>query len=79
MEYRLTTVDNPFDPFTQWDEWYAFDESQGYCTSGLVARLTRTSDELSIEDQQQAVSDAIDMILDLFPDGFYKKVSPEKK
>ncbi len=24
----LTTVDNPFDPFEQFDEWFAFDEEK---------------------------------------------------
>ncbi len=32
MAVRLTTVDNPYDPFTQWDEWYAYDEGKGYAT-----------------------------------------------
>ena len=22
----LSTIDNPFDPFTQWDEWKRYDE-----------------------------------------------------
>ena len=37
-EYWVTTTDNPFDPFTQYDDWYRYDETHGYCTSGYVAR-----------------------------------------
>jgi hypothetical protein len=71
----LTTIDNPFNPFDNWDEWYAYDEAKGYCTSGLLARITLTSDELSDEDQQQAIDDAINEIISMNPLGFYKKVT----
>lgn len=74
MPVMLTTIDNPFDPFEEWDDWYAFDEEKGYCTSGLVARITKTSNELSDEDQNDAVNEAIEEIIELHPDGFYKKV-----
>lgn len=74
MKYMLTTVDNPFNPFTNWDEWYAYDEAKGYCTSGLLARITKTSNELSEEEQNEDVEEAIDEILELFPDGMYKKL-----
>lgn len=59
-EFMLTTVDNPYDPFTQWDEWYAWDMHAGYHTPGLLARVVRTSDDLSDADQHQAIQDAID-------------------
>ena len=57
--YMLTTVDNPYDPFTEWDDWYAFDARQGYHTPSLLARLTFDSDELSETDQTLAVQSAI--------------------
>lgn len=74
MKCMLTTVDNPFNPFTNWDEWYAYDEAKGYCTSGLLARITKTSNELSEKEQNEDVEEAIDEILELFPDGMYKKL-----
>lgn len=74
MACRLTTIDNPFDPFDQFDEWYAFDEAKGYCTSGYLARIVKTSNELSDDEQDEATNEAIDEIIEMHPDGFYKKV-----
>jgi len=71
----LTTVDNPFDPITQFDDWYEYDESKGYCTSGYLARIVKTSDDLSKNDQDLAIQAAIDEIISMNPDGFYKKVT----
>ena len=71
----LTTVDNPFNPITQFDDWYEYDESKGYCTSGYVVRIAKTSDDLSKNDQDLAIQAAIDEIISMNPDGFYKKVT----
>jgi len=39
QEAMLTTIDNPFNPFTQFDEWKDFDETQGYYTCPYLARI----------------------------------------
>lgn len=75
--HMLTTVDNPYDPFTQWDEWYSWDESQGYHTTSLLARLVITSDELSDADQDLAIEDAINDIVKENILGLYKMVAPK--
>lgn len=72
-EYMLTTSDNPFNPYTQWDEWYAFDVAAGYHTSAYLARIVRSSDELSESDQSLAIKDAIDEILEFNVTGNYVK------
>ena len=46
---RITTEDNPFDPFTEWNEWYFYDLSKGYSTCERLDRLAKTSSELSDE------------------------------
>jgi hypothetical protein len=74
-EYALTTVDNPFDPFTQWDEWYAYDARHGYHTPSFLARIVFTSDDLSDADQALAIQSAIDEIVDENVLGIYRKVS----
>lgn len=73
--YMLTTSDNPFSPFSEWDEWYAYDEAKGYHSSALLARLANTSDELSEPDQDLAINQAINDVLDMNDIGLYRKVS----
>ena len=75
LAVMLTTVDNPFNPLTDWDDWYNYDESKGYYTSEYLARITKTSDDLDEQEQDQAMEEAIDEIIELNPDGFYKKIS----
>lgn len=75
IEHMLTTVDNPFDPFTQYEEWYAFDESAGHRTTQFLARIARTSDELSEADQSLAIEQAIDEIVNENVSGLYRKVA----
>lgn len=72
--YMLTTVDNPFNPFTQWDEWYAFDLNEGHHTPSYLARVTRSSNELSDADQAEAIADAIDEIIEYNVNGLYVKI-----
>lgn len=74
-ESMLTTTDNPFDPFTQWDSWLAYDTAAGYHTPEYLGRIVRSSDELSDTDQSLAIEDAIDEIVKENILGVYKKVS----
>lgn len=73
-EYMLTTVDNPFDPFTQWDEWFAWDATAGYHTPGLLARIAHQSPNLSEADQHLAVQQAIDECVEINTLGVLRKV-----
>lgn len=70
----LTTLDNPFNPFEQFDQWYAFDTQKGYNTCNYLARIARSSDELSDADEDRIVEEAIDEIVELNILGIYKKV-----
>lgn len=42
----LTTIDNPFHPVDQFEDWYNFDEQHGYHTLGLIARTAVCSPKL---------------------------------
>lgn len=72
--HMLTTVDNPFDPVTQWDDWLAYDESRGYFTNSFLARVARTSPDLSDADLESAIEYAIDEIVQENVNGLYRKV-----
>lgn len=73
-QHMLTTVDNPYDPTTQFDEWNAYDQSHGYFTLNLLARVVVTSEDLSEADQDLAIEDAIDEIVLNNVSGLHKKV-----
>lgn len=77
LQSMLTTIDNPYDPFDDYDSWFAFDDRQGYHTPGFLARIAVTSDELSEADQNLAIEEAIDEIVQENVLGLYKKVSRE--
>lgn len=70
----LTTVDNPYNPFTEFDDWYAYDMLMGYGTLEYQARVANTSDELPNGINAMAIEQAIDDIVKLNPNGLYKKV-----
>jgi hypothetical protein len=76
-EYMLTTVDNPFDPFTQFDEWLAYDIMMGYNTTAFLARVANLSTEMSEPDQQLAIQYAIEEIVEENVSGMWRKVSRE--
>lgn len=76
-DIMLTTVDNPFNPFEEFDKWYNYDISKGYDTCGLVARLTQTSSEFPEEKQSKDIEEAIDSFLRVDPIGIYKKAVQE--
>ena len=77
----LTTSDNPFDPHLQFDQWYAFDERNGYHSCQLLARCSPLSDRLSIRNYNELLEQTIDSIISNVPLGIenvkYKKVVHE--
>jgi hypothetical protein len=74
-EYMLTTVDNPFNPFTEFDEWYEYDVSLGYNTAAFLGRIARVSPDVSETDQALAIQNAIDEIVKENVSGMWRKVS----
>lgn len=72
----LTTFDNPYDP-TNPDEftlWLLFDNEKGYHSSAYLARIARTSDSLSDEENDAEIERAIDEILKYDYLHIYKKI-----
>ncbi len=74
QQIAITTVDNPYDVFTQFNEWNAWDLEAGYGTCAYLARIVRSSDELSTTDQDLALEYGIDEIIREDVLALYKKV-----
>ena len=70
----LTTYDNPYDPFTQFDQWFLFDVEKGHNTCEYLGRIARTSEQLSDEENDLENERAIDEIIKLDFMNKYKKV-----
>ncbi len=77
--YALSTIDNPYNPFTQFGEWFVFDVTNGYNSCGYLARIAHTSDALSEEENEEEVERAIDEIVAIDPFGIYRKVDINSK
>lgn len=70
-ECRLTTSDNPYDPFDEFSDWYNFDESHGYSTCSYLARTALTSEDLSEEENAELMEDAINTLIFFTPFAYY--------
>lgn len=73
----LTTIDNPFNPFTQFLDWYGFDVSRGYNSLAYLARIVKDSYELSDSENALAYEKGMDEIIKYNPLGIYLKVTAE--
>lgn len=70
----LTTVDNPFSPYDQFEDWYRFDTDKGYNSSGLLMRMAYISDQLTDAENAYEIEQAIDQIIANDPLNIYKKL-----
>jgi len=67
----LSTSDNPFCPYEDFENWLKFDEHMNYNTCGYVARVANTSDDNSDADNELETYVAIMNILALNITGNY--------
>ena len=64
LDIWLTTDDNPWNPFTQFESWYDFDEKKLYRTCGRVAERARYSHCLTDYENDLATIRAIEDVVD---------------
>ena len=62
-EIRVTSVDNPYNPFTHWSEWLVFDANAGYNTCGRLANVTFLSDSMSDQEVYESVECGIEILM----------------
>ena len=73
----LTTVDNPFDPFEQFNSWFMFDCEKGYNSYGKLMRLAEISEDMSSVEYNNAIENAIDRLIEIDFLDIFKKITKE--
>lgn len=63
MKTMLSTIDNPFNPFENFDSWFLFDVEKGYNSCAYLARITKMSDEFTEDEEAEEIERAIDEII----------------
>jgi len=74
-EVFVTTIDNPYNYFDEFDKWFSYDESQGYHTCSFVDNLSLNmfSDSTDKEIEEE-IERAVDIIVKFEGDQKYKKI-----
>lgn len=75
--HMLSTIDNPFNPFEQFDDWNRFDVEKGYYSCSRLARIANYSEDMTDLESEAENERAIDAIIFYDPIGIYKKVTQE--
>ena len=76
-EVCITTIDNPFDPFDDYNNWHLFDTEKGYYTHSKLARLCKTEEGMTEIEEKKAIEEAIDRLIEIDPLDIYKKLVRE--
>lgn len=61
--HALSTIDNPFDPFDEFEKWRMFDIDNHYFCCERQARNSFTSDAFTEEENEEEIERAIDEII----------------
>lgn len=73
-KFMLTTIDNPYDPNTDFDSWFNYDVDKGYNSCAYLDRVAPTSDQLTEQENDLLISQGIDRIIAFDPLNIYTKV-----
>ena len=73
-EVAITTIDNPFDPFDQFDDWLTFDLQKVYNSCSYLARIMNETENFTEHEVILEKERAIDEIIALNPLNIYRKV-----
>ena len=80
----LSTIDNPYDPFRNFDEWYAYDivlarqEGRNTCC-GYLAAISQMSSDVTDSEYEAIIEQIIDEICELNLNGKFIKVTENEE
>lgn len=70
----LSTLDNPYNPHVNYDDWFRYDMDKGYNCCAFLDRIAKTSSQLSDEENEAEIERAIDEIIKYDPLCTYFKI-----
>ena len=76
-QIHITTIDNPFDPFDDFTSWFMFDIEKGYYTSSKIARLAKTTNDMTEKEEIEEIERATDRLIEIDPLDIYIKLIRE--
>ena len=71
----LTTKDNPYSPFDQFDLWQMYDIEMGYQTCERLGKVIQLEDDMSDPEKEEAMDRAIDEIIKHDPLGIFVRAT----
>jgi len=79
-EIMLTTVDNPYNPFDNFENWYAYDmllasQQSRPTVCSYLARIGHFSSQMTEELENRAYESAINEIVEFNVTGLYRKIT----
>jgi len=75
VEYAITTVDNPYDPFDDFSSWFTYDVLHQHNTCDHLARVSYITDSLSESEYNSEIQRAIDSMIENDAENKYRRVS----
>lgn len=75
----LSTVDNPYNPLSDFSKWFLFDVEKGYNSCAYLDRIAKTSNTMTDEENAEEIERAIDEIIKYDPLNRYVKVTDGNK
>ena len=76
-QVMITTNDNPFDPFDNFDEWFHYDCEKGYYSCSVLMRIASFKDDFTDLERNIEIERAIDAIVEYDFTDTFKKVSKD--
>lgn len=73
----ISTIDNPFNPFDDFESWLAYDTDKGYYSSSKLARLVNLTEDMTDKEELEEIERAIDRLIEIDPLDIFIKVIKE--
>lgn len=78
-EVAISTFDNPYDPFDNFEEWYLYDCRKGYGSCQILASLVEDFEAMTDKERNEEAERAIDSLIKADPLNIYTKVVKDVK